>query len=381
VKYFPLVWSGIWRKPARTTLILVQVALAFALFGALQGLKTGLDHAAAHYRADLLFVGPAVFGGAPLPLAHLEKLKSIPGVTAVSFADGILGTYQRPTQAVYVLGLERNTMWLTAFPELFKIEPEDLKALFKTRTGVLISADLGKKYGWHIGDRVPLTSTTLQTNGSGTWLFDIVGTFTDHEPGEASFMVANYAYLDEARTANKGTVRNFYAIISDPKHAAAMSDSIDREFANSAAATQTTSFKELAQQGLKQLGDLRFAMIAIISAVLVALLFSTSTMMMQTLRERAPELAVLKTLGFTDRAVFLILVAEALLVCVSAGLMGLALAMGLFPYVAKFIAGLSMPMTVLAAGVIGAVLVALISVAMPAARAARLQVTDALAGR
>jgi putative ABC transport system permease protein len=362
-------------------MILLQVAVAFALFGVLQGMKTGVDRAVANARADVLFVGPAVFGGAPLPAAYLDRLRSIPDVKTVAFADGFLGTYQRPNQPVFMLGLDSSKAWLTLIPEIFKVTPKDLEALQKTRTGVLISADIGKKYGWHIGDRIPLTSSTLQSNGSGTWTFDVVGTFVDHEPGEAGFIVGNYAYLDEARALNKGTVRNFYVVVADPKRAAAVTDTIDQTFANSANETKTASFKENAQQQMQSIGDLNFAIRSIISAVLVALLFSTSTMMMQTIRERTPELAVLKTLGFTDRAVFLIVVAEALVVCVTAALIGLALAMGVFPYASKFIPGLSMPLIVIESGLIGAVCVAVISVMMPASRAAKLQVVDALAIR
>jgi putative ABC transport system permease protein len=381
VKYLPLVWSGIWRKPGRTTLVLLQVALAFALFGVLQGMKTGVDQAIAAARADVLFVAPAAFGGAPLPGAYIERLRSIPGVKTVAFADGLLGTYQKPTQPVYVLALETSNVWLTLVPEIFKVAPGDLEALQKTRTGVLISADIGKRYGWRIGDRIPLTSNTLQSNGSGTWVFDIVGTFTAHEISQGGYIVANYAYLNEARALNQGTVRNFYVVVSDPKQAAAVTETIDGAFANSSNETRTASFKENAQQQMRSIGDLNFAIRSIVSAVLVALLFSTSTMMMQTIRERTPELAVLKTLGFTDRAVFLMVVAEALGVCLAAALMGLALAMGVFPYAAKFIPGLAMPMIVIASGVIGAVFIALISAAMPASRAARLPVADALAGR
>jgi putative ABC transport system permease protein len=381
VKYLPLIWSGIWRKPGRTTLVLLQVAVAFALFGVLQGMKTGVDQSIANARADVLFVGPAVFGGAPLPIAYLDRLRSVPGVKTVSFADGFLGTYQKPKQLVYVLAIEPSDVWLTLVPEIFKVLPKDLEALRKTRSGVLITQDIGKKYGWHIGDRIPLTANTLQSNGSGTWVFDIVGTVTDHEIGEAGFIVGNYAYLDEARTLNKGTVRNFYAIASDPKHAAEVSDTIDRAFANSSNETKTASFRELAQQQMRSIGDLNFAIRSIVSAVLVALLFSTATMMMQTIRERTPEFAVLKTLGFTDRAVFLMVVAEALGVCVAAALMGLGLAMGVFPYASKFIPGLSMPLVVIGSGLLGAVFVALISAVLPASRAAKLQVVDALAGR
>jgi putative ABC transport system permease protein len=381
VKYLPLIWSGIWRKPARTALVLLQVAVAFALFGVLQGMKTGVEHSVANTRADVLFVGPAESGGAPLPISYLNRLQAIPGMKSVSFADGFLGTYQRPTEFVFVLAIPPTDLWLTLVPEIFQVLPKDLQALKNTRNGVLITADIAKKYGWHIGDRIPLTSNTVQTNGSGTWTFQIVGTVTDHEIGESGFIVGNYDYLNEARALNKDTVRNFYAVISDPKRAAEMSDTIDAVFANSSNETKTASFRENAQQQIRSIGDLNFLIRAVISAVLVALLFSVTTIMMQTIRERTPELAVLKTLGFTDRAVFLMVVGESLLICIVAALLGLALATGIFPYTAKFIPGLSMPLSVVGSGLIGAVLVALITATPPASRAAKLQVVDALAGR
>jgi putative ABC transport system permease protein len=356
--------------------------VAFALFGILQGLKTGMDRAVANMRADVLVVAPdSDFGGTPLPLSYLDRIHSVPGVKDVAFADGFLGTYQRPNQPVFVLGIPPTDLWETLDPDLFMVTPQDLQALEKTRDGALITEDIGKKYGWRIGDRIPLTSNTLQSNGSGTWTFQIVGHVTDHEPGEAGFIVANYGYLDEGRVQNKGTVRNFYAVISDPKRAEVMSETIDRVFANSSNETRTTSFRENAQQALRSIGDLNFLIRSIISAVLLALLFSITTMMMQTIRERTPELAVLKTLGFTDRAVFLMVVGEGLVICLAAALMGLALAVGIFPYAGKFIPGLSMPLIVVGFGLIGALFVALISAAVPASRAARLPVADALAGR
>ena len=381
MKYLPLIWSGIWRKPGRTALVLLQVAVAFALFGVMQGMKSGVDRSIANTRADVLFVGPAEFGGAPLPISYLDRLRSIPGMKDVSFADGFLGTYQRPTEPVFVLAIPPTKLWLTLVPEIFEMAPKDLEALKNTRNGVLITKDIGKKYGWQVGDRIPLTSNTLQLDGSGTWNFQIVGTVTDRERGEGGLIVANYDYLDEARVLNKGTVRNFYAVISDPARAAAMSDTIDRAFANSSNETQTASFRENAQQQMRSIGDLNFLIRSVMSAVLVALLFSITTIMMQTIRERTPELAVLKTLGFSDRSMFLMVVGESLLLCVVAALLGLALATAIFPYTAKFVPGLAMPLSVVGFGLLGAVLVALITAAPPASRAARLQVVDALAGR
>jgi putative ABC transport system permease protein len=346
MKFLPLIWSGLWRKPGRTILTLMQVIVAFALFGVLQGMKTGVDEAIASARGDVLFVAPAAFGGAPLRRADIERLQSVPGVKTVAFADGFLGTYQKPTQPVYVLTLESSDVWLTLIPEVFEVTPKALEALRTTRTGVLINADIAKKYGWRLGDRIPLTSTTLQADGSGTWVFDVVGTFSARELSQGGYIVANYAYFDEARALNKGTVRNYYAVAADPKQVAAVTEAIDSIFANSPNETRTASFKELAQQEMQSIGDLDFAIRSIVSAVLVALLFSLATMMMQTTRERTPELAVLKTLGFSDRAVFLLLVGEAAVACIAGAIIGLALAMIAFPYAAKFVPGLSMPMIV-----------------------------------
>jgi len=381
MKYLPLVWSGIWRKPVRTALILFQVVVAFALFGVLQGMKTGVTYAITKVRADLLFVAPAVQGAARLPIADMSRIRSIAGVKTVTYADALVGTYQKPTQVVGVLAMEPIDLWTTLVPDLFQILPKDLEALRQTRTGALITSDLAEKYGWHVGEQISITSNTLQTNGSGAWTFNIVGTVSDHEPGEGGLMVANYAYLDDARANDKGTVRNFYVVVSDPKRAAAVADAIDRSFVNSAVGTRTQSLRANAEQALQSIGDLDFAIRWVISAVLIALVFSTAMMMMQTMRERTPELAVLKTIGFSDRSVFLLLTTESLAICIAAALVGLALSWIAFPLAAKYVPGLTMPMVVVGLGVVGAVLLALISVSVPGYRAARLQVVDALAGR
>lgn len=381
MKYLPLIWSGMWRRPVRTALIFLQVCVAFALFGVLQGMKSGMDRAIANVRADVLYVSPAVVGGARLQIAELNRLRSVPGVKTVSFNDGMLTFYQKPTQSVYVLAIPPTDFFRTVEPAVFTIQSKDLKALRKARTGILITADIGKKYGWHIGDKIPLATSTFQTNGSTTWTFDIVGMVSDHERSEGGLVVANYYYFDEARALNRGTVDHFYAIASDPKQAAAVSDAIDRTFANSATPTQTSSFRERSQQAMQSLGDLNFAIRWILSAVLAAVVFSTATMMMQTVRERTPELAVLKTLGFANWTVFLLVAAESLFVCITASLAGLALAWIAFPLAAKYIAELSMPLVVVGFGILGAVLVALISVSVPGLRAAKLNIVDALAGR
>ncbi|MGA7541049.1 MAG: ABC transporter permease, partial [Steroidobacteraceae bacterium] len=193
MKYLPLIWSGIRRRPVRTALVFLQVSVAFALFGVLQGLKTGVAEAIARVRADVLFVAPAVFGGARLPMAYINRLRSLPGVRSVTYGDAMGGVYQKPSQSLGVFTIDPSRIWLTLAPGLFTIQPKDLQALRDTRTGALITADIARKYGWHVGDEIAINSSVPQSGGSRTWFFNIVGSVTDREPGEGSLIVANYS--------------------------------------------------------------------------------------------------------------------------------------------------------------------------------------------
>ena len=380
MRFLPLIWSGIWRKPGRTVLIFLQVSVAFALFGVLQGLKTGVEHLIGEARADLLIVHGGLGLMDPLPLGLLEGIKSVPGVKVVAPVELFGAIYQNPDQKLGVVAIRPDEGWLSAFT--FTIAPDYVAALRTMRTGTIIREGLAKKYGWKIGDHIPLMSATAQMNGSTDWAFDVVGTYTDSDVGGGKeTLLVNYAYFDEARFAGKGTVNHFNVAVSDPRLAVNVSEEIDRRFANSANATQTDSLLELAQSQLQSIGDLNFLIRAIVSVVLVALLFATATMMMQSIRERTPELAVLKTLGFTDGAVFLIILVEAAAVFAAAAACGLALSLLVFPFASKIVPGLSMPLLVVALGLIYAVLVAAISALLPAVLAAKLNVATALARR
>jgi putative ABC transport system permease protein len=377
MRFLPLFWSGIWRKPGRTVLIFFQVSVAFALFGLLQGIKTGTDHAVARARGDLLIVHSRLsFLAESLPSGLFEQIKSVPGVKLAVPVDIFFATYQKPTQGLGVVAIGLDGDWSSAFT--YSIAPEYLEALKSHRTGALVKSDLAEKYGWKIGDRIPLLSNTAQISGSSDWAFDVVGTFTDSDIGGGRYIILiNLAYLDEARVLKKGTVQHFNVLIADPKQAATVADAIDRRFANSAQETKTESLVELAQAQMQSIGDFSFLIRAVVGATLLALLFATTTMMIQSVRERTMELAVLKAVGFTDRSVFLLILAEALLVCITAAVLGLAVATVVLP-LSAIVVGLSMPGIVIAIGCGSAVLVALISAAVPAMSAARLKVATAL---
>jgi len=380
MRFLPLIWSGIWRKPGRTNLIFLQVTVAFALFGVLQGLKTGVEHVIGEARADLLLVHGSLSLIDFLPLGLIEGIKSVPGVKVVAPVELFGAIYQNPSQRLGVVAIRPDEGWLSAFT--YTIAPEYVTAFRKIRTGTIIKEGLAKKYGWKVGDHIPLMSTTAQMNGSTDWAFDIVGTYRDSDVGGGDdVLLINYDYFDEARFAGKGTVKHFNVAVSDPKLAATVSEAIDRRFANSSNETRTESLLELAQSQMQAIGDLNFLIRAIVSVVFLALLFATATMMMQSTRERTPELAVLKTLGFTDRDVFLFILAEAMTIFIAGAACGLALALLAFPMASQFVHGLSMPAVVVVVGLACAALAAVISASVPAVLAARLNIATALSGR
>ena len=384
MKFLPLLWAGIWRKPSRTVLAAVQILLVFALFGMLQGFSTYTRQTIANIDADLLSVHSRG-SYSNLPRADYEQIRQVPGVKLVNFANYFPATYQIKTQQLLVIITDAHN-W-TAMTHNIVIAPADVERLARTRTGAIVGDALMRKYGWKVGQRLPVQIDVAQQDGSKNWTFDIVGVLHMKDPEareHSTFIVINYDYFNEARAADKSMIQQYMVRVTDPRRAGAVADAIDRLFANSAYETRTESVREMAQQQTRSIDDMEFVIHAIVGAVMFSLLFSIGALLMQTVRERTPELAVLKTVGFTDGAVVVILIVEASLLCVVSACLGLALAMLLFwisertNFWPNYV---QVPGTVLAAGAGLALLMAAASAALPAWRGQRLQVAEALAGR
>lgn len=244
-----------------------------------------------------------------------------------------------------------------------------------------MGARVAEKYGWKIGDRIPLHSTIwTKADGTSDWSFDLVGIYdVPEDPARAQQLLFNYTYFDEGRSFGKGTIGWYIVQIADPAQAASISRTIDNLFANSSDETKTLTEKENAQSFLKQLGDINFMVTMIIFAVFFTLLFLTGNTMMQSVRERIPELAVLKTLGFSDHGVLAIVLAESALLCVIAAMLGLGAASLVFPMARGVLGIVHLPWSVLAIGFGLAIVLALVSGGPPAWRARSLDIVDALA--
>jgi putative ABC transport system permease protein len=383
VKYLPLVWAGLWRKRVRTVLTLICVALAFTLFGALHGVSAAISGIVDAMSDTRLRIMSRVNITQPLPLAHVARIATVPGVEGVSYYNFFAGYYQEPGNGVDVGAIDVET-FDAIYPEI-QLEPKFVEAMKQTRNGALVGEDLAAERGWKIGDRIPLGSAVwTRKDGGNAWDFEIVGTYRSPSgkvPTTELWM--NYAYFDEARANANGTVTLIFVKIADASRAAQISETIDALFANSMNETQTQNEKDWLRGQIAQIGDLGFFINAIIVAVMFTLLFLTGNTMAQSVRERIPELAVHKTYGFSDAAVMTLVLVEALLLCAVAAGIGLGIAALISPAIYREIGagGLALPWSVVAIGLGLSALVALVSALAPAWRVQRLNIVDALAGR
>jgi putative ABC transport system permease protein len=380
MKFLPLIWAGIWRKPGRAVLTLLSVVNAFLLFGVLQGFASGLNHAVAETHADVL-LSLSRISTDPLPVAQIAQIRMVQGVRAATPMVPFISTYRTPTSIVPADAVDASQI-LTVDPGL-TIPQSMIAALQRDRTGAIVSRRLATRFGWKVGDRVPLRALAVANrDGSPTWPVDIVGIFSSS--GGTLFknaMLINFDYVDQGRSSGAGTAPVFVIRIDDPNRAGQVAGSIDKLFANSAHETKTATVRQIAQNSLKQIGDIGLVINTIVAAVFFALLFSVGALMMQSVRERTPELAVLKTLGFTDRGLMALILAESLTFCLVSAAIGLGLAAMLFPVARQLIGFNVQAGPLMLVGFALAVALSLVSGLPPAIRAMRLQVVDALAGR
>jgi putative ABC transport system permease protein len=387
MKYLPLIWATLWRKRTRTIFTLLSMVVAFLLFGLLET----VDYAFAHPSggatgADKLITTNKYSITLSLPFSDAQEIRAVPGVAEVTWISWFGGYYQESKNFVFAAPVDTDS-YFNLHKDEFIVSAEQMQAFRNTRTGALVNSALLKKFGWKVGDKVPLHSTiwTQKKDGSLDWTFDIVGTFDAKDATQASqqasTLLFHYDLFDEGRSFGKGTVGWFEERVADPTQSGVISSRIDALFANSPNETKTQPAKDFALAFMKQLGDIGFVLRAILGAVFFTLLFLTGNTMMQSVRERIPELAILKTIGFGDGQVVGLVIGESLLLCVIAAVIGLALSYAALPIIKLGLQGVELSPVALLPGLAAAVLLALIVGLPPALRASRLNIVDALADK
>jgi len=385
MKYLHLIWAALFRSKTRTLLTLLSVVAAFLLFGMLDSVRVAFNSSANVEGYDRLITTSKLSITQSLPYSLLTQIESTPGVANVSYATWFGGIYQDPNNffANYAVG----PGFMELYPE-YVLPPDQLQTFNSERTGAVVGESLAKQFGWKLGDDIPLQATIWPTKGSNDWHFKLVGIFKladKKREGEERQMMFHWKYFDEANDFIKGQVHWYVLDLDDASKATQVAKAIDAMSENSDRETKTQTEQAFNQAFFKQIGDIGLIVTAVMSAVFFTLLLLAGNTMAQAVRERIPELAVLKTIGFSNRSVLWLVLMESIVLIVTGGAIGLAIATLLIPVVSAASGGAiqlgTVPPATWLLGLALMVGLGVIVGAQPALRAMRLNIVDALADR
>ena len=377
MRFLPLLVANLRRRKIRTILTVGSFAVAmflFALLGAIRyGFRQGIDVAG----ADRLVVIGRTSIIQPLPFPYMERLKRIPGVTHVAHATWFGGVYQDPKNFFAQFVIEPED-WRRMYPE-FSVPPDQWRAFLADRRGCVIGAKLATRFGWKLGDKIPLKVPGYL--GGGSWDFTVRAIYhgTRQNDDETQFWLRRDYFIESAPQFWRGIVGWYIVRIADPDAAPSVSKAIDEEFANSASETRTQTESAFAAGIVKQMGNIEFLILAIGSIVFFTLLLVTGNTMAIAVRERTNELAVLKAIGYTARFLLGLVLTESMLIAAVGGLLGLWLAHAIIQLdLTQGLILLYLPKSGFAAGVAIALVAGLLAGMLPAIGAMRLNVASAL---
>jgi putative ABC transport system permease protein len=379
MRFLPLVWKNLGRRKVRTLFTALSILVAFLLFGVLAAIRIAFSAGVDVTGADRLTVIHRVSIILPLPIAYGDRIARVPGVREVTHANWFGGIYKDPKNFFAQIGVDPAT-YLDIYPEI-KLPEAQKRAWLADRTGAIVGRVTAKRFGFKVGDRIPILGTIFtKRNGGRVWEFTVDGIYDAAQGFDTSGMFFQYDYLKEAAFASNNV--GWYIIrIADPQHAQQIVDRIDALFANSSAETKTSTEKALAESFAKQVGDVGAIITGIVSAVFFTMLLVAGNTMAQSVRERTAELAVLKTLGYGDGLVMGLVLLESCVLALVAGGLGLALAWLIDSRgdpTGGYLPVFYMPSRDLALGLGLAVLLGITAAALPAWKAMRLRIVDAL---
>ncbi len=375
MRFAHLVLANLGRHKRRTVLTVLSVALALFLFASLRSVVTTLATVGQAGSETRMIVRNAIGIVFPVPLAYRSRLQSTPGVSSVGFASWFGGVYQDPRQ--FFPSFAVDPVYLDLYPEIV-VPAGQREAFLRERSAAIVGEDLMRRHGWRLGQNVTLKGTIYP----GDWTFTIRGVYTVTNPSfdELSF-IFHYAYLEERmeRRAEPG----WYVLrLSDPSRAAAVAQAVDDQYRNSSRATRTETERAFQASFISMYGNVSFLMNSIGMAVVFAILLVCANAMMMAARERTGEVGVLKAIGFPDRTLFTLVMAESAAITLTGAALGVGGAWGLYSATnfnaGGFLQGFTVTPATMLLGLAMAVALALVSGIVPALRAARLSVVQAL---
>ena len=383
--YLQFLLSNLGRKKMRTTLTLLSIMIAFLLFGLLRSLAAAFDQGAEIAGEDRLVSINKISLIQPLPESYLSKVQALAGVDKATSANWFGGYYQDTKNQFPQFPVVAEE-YFEIYKDMVSLPEEQMQAWKKNRIGVVIGKALVERFKWKIGDRIPLIGLFPREGGSTTWEFVIEGIYeAKSKSADTSAMLMHYDYFNEARQFGKGDLGWLIIRVQDPKQSAQVAAAVDALFANSPAETKTSSEKDFAKSFAKQFGDIGLITTLILGAVFFTMLLVAGNTMAQSFRERIPELAILKTIGFSDRAVMLMVLSEAIVISLIGGLAGLLLAKffiaGAATSMAATLPGLNLSTTMMLFGVALMLLFGFLTGIIPALQGLQLNIVAALRRR
>ena len=376
MKFLPLVIANLFRKKIRTALTIGSFTVALFLFGLLVIVRGAFSQGVDIAGADRLVIINKTSMIQPLPLSYRDRLLRIDGIKQVTFQNWFGGVYQDEKNFFpqFAVDVEHQR---TLYPE-FKVPEEQWQAFAADREGAIAGQGLADRFGWKVGDRIPIKGTIY----TGPWEFNLRGIYQGSRPQDDTTQFwFHWDYLEERRAFGKGDVGWYVVRVTNPDLSVQVAKTIDTEFANSPFETKTDTEKAFAASFVKQMGNIEFLILTVGGVVFFTLLLVTGNTMAIAVRERIGELAVLKALGFSNQFVLLLVMMESLIVALIGGGLGLLLAKlfslrgdptgGILPY-------FYLPPLAIVSGVGTALLVGVAGGILPAISAMRLRVVDAI---
>jgi putative ABC transport system permease protein len=383
MKYLHIVWKNLMRRKVRTIFTLLSIFVAFVLFGYLMAVRTAFGMGVDLAGADRLMVLNKISIIMPLPASYTEKVRAIEGVKDVTHANWFGGYYQETKNQFANMAVDPES-WLRMYPE-FVVPEDQKKAWLADRQGAIIGADTMKRFGWKVGDRIPLQATIFRRPDRSAWEFNISGVYDSPVKGtDKTQLFFHYDYLNEVlRNSNFGNQVGWLVIkVNDPEQSPAIAKKVDAMFANSPTETKTDSEKAFVAGWAKQIGNISLITQLIAAAAIFMMLLVTANTMAQSIRERTSELAVLKTLGFGDGRVLGMVLMESSVLALVGGLAGLGLSYALVTIggdpTGSFLPSFYFPLPDLVVGVAMVIGLGFAAGAVPAWQAGRLRIVDAL---